>query len=119
MGVLSHRGALVALHRLGGKCAWCALGVARRGERVTSVSASRPQATFEGKPYTAGTNPTRRYRGHERSGRCPGRRCAWTPTHIRYTDTHADRHTVYLKAPEQAALVSHYRAKGQVLARAE
>ena len=66
---------------------------------------------FKNKPYVKGLTPTNWYKGFERSGRCPGVKCMWEMTHIKYSDVF-NKKTAYVKCPNEKTLASNYLEPG-------
>lgn len=62
------------------------------------------------KPYVPGLSPTSWYRRFEREG--TEKKRMWSMHHIKYTDTHEDRYTVYAKPRGDQALSVNHREPG-------
>lgn len=63
-------------------------------------------------PAVSGIVPSTWYGSFEKAGRCPGKRCMWTMSHLKYTDTHEDSLTLYVNVPEKQTMAGNWRENG-------
>jgi hypothetical protein len=62
------------------------------------------------KPYVDGLLPTEWYKSFEKAG--TEKKRMWEMHHLKYTDTHEDKYTVYVKCPENYTLAVNHRELG-------
>lgn len=62
------------------------------------------------KPYVEGLSPTEWYKSFEKAG--TEKKRMWEMHHLKYTDTHVDKFTVYVKCPGNATLAVNHRELG-------
>jgi hypothetical protein len=62
------------------------------------------------KPYVEGTSPTDWYKSFEKAG--TEKKRMWEMHHLKYTDTHEDKYTVYVKCKDNKTLGVNHRETG-------